>query len=122
MLIRKFDDCEEIVAGDNCILREYLHPDKQDVDLRYSLAHAKVPLGQTTWKHSLVTSEVYYITKGEGIMYIDDESQKVSVGDTVYIPPKAVQCIENTGDVELEFICIVDPAWREEDEHVIEEK
>lgn len=45
MFIRKHDECEEITAGDNCILREYLHPDKQDIDLRYSLAHARVPVG-----------------------------------------------------------------------------
>lgn len=120
MLVRKFLDCQEIIAGDNCILREFLHPDKQDVDLRYSLAHAKVPVGETTWKHSLKTSEVYYITKGQGVMYIDDECKAVEPGDTVYIPPMATQCIENSGDIELEFICIVDPAWREEDEHIVE--
>ena len=64
MLIRKFSDCTEITAGDNCVLRECLHPDKQDVDLRYSLAHAKVGPGEITWKHSLKTSEVYYILLG----------------------------------------------------------
>ncbi|MBU0469278.1 MAG: cupin domain-containing protein [Candidatus Omnitrophica bacterium] len=118
MLIRKFEDCQEIIAGDNCILREYLNPEKQDVDIRYSLAHAKVPIGETTWKHSLKTSEVYYILKGKGVMTIDEESRVLEKNDTVYIPPKAVQFIENTGDVDLEFICIVDPAWRKEDEVV----
>lgn len=122
MLIRKFKDCEEIIAGDNCILREYLHPDKQNIALRYSLAHARVPAGQTTWKHSLKTSEVYYIIKGQGIMCIGDESQQVGSGDTIYIPPAAIQCIENTGDTELEFICVVDPAWRAEDEKVIDKE
>lgn len=121
MLIIKFEDCQEIVAGDNCILREYLHPDKQDVDIRYSLAHAKVPVGQTTWKHSLKTTEVYYIMKGQGLMTVDNESMPLKQNDTVYIPPKAIQCIENTGDVDLEFVCIVDPAWKKEDE-VIEDE
>lgn len=118
MLIRKFDDCHESLVGDNCILREFLHPDKQDIDIRYSLAHAKVLIGGKTWKHSLKTAEVYYIIHGKGIMTIDGESVLVEQKDTVYIPPESVQCIENTGDVDLEFICIVDPAWRKEDEFV----
>ncbi len=121
MLIRKFKNCQEITAGDNCTLRETLHPDKQDIDLRYSLAHAKVAIGQTTWKHALKTSEVYFITKGSGIMTINDESTCVEKFDTIYIPPNAQQCIENTGDEILEFVCIVDPAWRAEDEIITEE-
>lgn len=26
MLIKKFKDCQEIIAGDNCFLREFLSP------------------------------------------------------------------------------------------------
>jgi mannose-6-phosphate isomerase-like protein (cupin superfamily) len=37
----------------------------------------------------------------------------------VYIPPKAKQCITNFGKTDLTFICIVDPAWRKEDEEVV---
>ena len=31
-----------------------------------------------------------------------------------------IQCIENIGTGDLIFYCIVDPAWREEDEIVFE--
>ena len=41
MFVRELKDVEEFVAGDNCALREILHPDKADVKLRYSLAHAR---------------------------------------------------------------------------------
>ena len=112
-------DCEEFIAGDNTILREILHPDKAPLDLRYSLAHAKVPIGKTTYLHSLKTSEIYYILEGKGKMFIDNETEILEPGDTVYIPPLAKQCIENIGDQELVFICIVDPAWKEEDEVVL---
>ena len=112
-------DCEEFIAGDNTILREILHPDKAPLDLRYSLAHAKVPIGKTTYLHSLKTSEIYYILEGKGKMFINDETEILEPGDTVYIPPLAKQCIENIGDQELVFICIVDPAWKEEDEVVL---
>ncbi len=121
MFIRELNDCREFIAGDNCILREILHPDKADLALRYSLAHARVKPGLTTWKHRLTTSEVYYILEGEGVMFIDNESQPVRAGSTVYIPPRATQCIRNSGLSDLIFICIVDPAWRSEDEEVVRE-
>ncbi|WP_008314489.1 cupin domain-containing protein [Leptolyngbya sp. PCC 6406] len=118
MLVRKLQNCEEFMAGDNTRLRELLHPDKQPLDLRYSLAHAVLPVGQTSTPHSLTTSEVYYILSGAGEMHIDDEVQRVEPGDAVYIPPQARQYIRSVGVTDLIFICIVDPAWRQEDETV----
>lgn len=120
MLIRHLNDCEEFVAGDGTLLRELLHPDKQRLTLRYSLAHAIVPIGQTSTPHSLTTSEVYYILSGQGEMHIDNDSQIVNPGDAIYIPPNAKQFIRNSGDSPLIFVCIVDPAWRKEDETVYE--
>ena len=120
MLIRRLHDCPEFLAGDSTHLRELLHPDKQDLALRYSLAHATVPPGRASLKHRLATSEVYYIIEGEGIMHIGSEERRVGPGDAVYIPPRATQFIENAGPAELKFISIVDPAWRAEDE-VVEE-
>jgi mannose-6-phosphate isomerase-like protein (cupin superfamily) len=118
MLVQNLNACAEFVAGDGTLLRELLHPDKQPLELRYSLAHATVPVGQTSVLHSLKTSEVYYILSGTGEMHIDDETQRVEPGDAVYIPPKAKQYIHNSGTEPLVFICIVDPAWRKEDETV----
>lgn len=118
MLIRKLTDCDLFTAGDGTLLRELLHPDKQPIQLRYSLAHATVPIGQTSTPHALRTSEVYYILQGQGEMHIDNCVQVVSVGDVVYIPPNARQYIHNCGAEPLVFICIVDPAWRKENEIV----
>ena len=118
MLVQKLNACPEFIAGDGTILRELLHPDKQPLKLRYSLAHAVVPIGQTSTPHSLITSEVYYILSGLGEMHIDDELQIVEAGDTVYIPPLARQFIRNSGVEPLVFMCIVDPAWRKQDETV----
>ena len=121
MLICKLLDCPEFTAGDGTTLRELLHPDKQPIDLRYSLAHAVVPIGQTSTPHALKTSEVYYILSGQGEMHIDGEQQSVEPGDTIYIPPQARQYIRNSGDVPLVFICLVDPAWQLEDEVIYED-
>lgn len=119
MFIRDLKNCPEFIAGDHTILRELLHPDKDDLNLRYSLAHAIVKPGQTSKKHRLKTSEVYYILEGRGTMHIDDEKAEVEAGQVVYIPPHAIQCIANIGTVDLKFLCIVDPAWRIEDEEVM---
>ncbi len=118
MLIRKLAHCEEFIAGDGTRLRELLHPDKQPLALRYSLAHAVLPVGQTATPHSLQTSEVYYLLSGQGEMHIDGEVQSVEAGDAVYIPPQARQFIRNSGQEPLVFICLVDPAWQSEDETV----
>jgi mannose-6-phosphate isomerase-like protein (cupin superfamily) len=120
MLIRKLLDCAEFIAGDGTHLRELLHPDKQDIALRYSLAHAIVPTGQVSTPHALTTSEVYYILEGQGEMHINDEVRRVEPGDAVYIPPNARQYIRNVGQAALVFICLVDPAWHQEDETVFD--
>jgi len=119
MLVISLNDCAEFVAGDNTILREILHPDIQSLQFRYSLAHAVVKPGEVSLPHRLATSEVYYILEGTGIMQVDDEKAEVGPGSTVCITPHSVQSIRNTGRTDLKFLCIVDPAWRAEDEEVL---
>jgi mannose-6-phosphate isomerase-like protein (cupin superfamily) len=119
MFIKDLSFCDEIIAGDETILRELLHPQKDNLKIRYSLAHAVVKPGRSSLPHKLKTSEVYYILEGKGIMHVDDESAKVHAGQAIYIPPNSKQHIKNSGDSDLKFLCIVDPAWRPEDEEVL---
>ncbi len=100
-------------------MREILHPARTDVKLRYSLAYAIVKPGDTTRRHRLRTSEVYYIIDGEGIMHINEESSPVGPGSTIYIPPLAKQSITNPGEKDLRFICIADSAWQKEGEEAL---
>jgi len=119
MFLRDLKTSAKFISGDRAILRELLHPGKSRLALRYSLAHAVVKPGKKTLLHRLKTSEVYYILCGCGTMHIDEESAEVRPGQAVYIPPGSVQFIENTGRSDLSFLCIVDPAWRPEDEEVL---
>ena len=66
------------------------------------------------------TSEVYYILEGEGVLHIDDNSLNVSKDQAIYIPPNSKQYIENIGKNDLKFLCISDPAWKKEDEEILE--
>ena len=119
MLIRRLKECQEFIGGDHSILRELLNSDKQEIATRYSLAHATVKPGEETQVHKLKTSEVYYILEGQGRMNVGDKSSQVWPGDTIYIPPDSKQFIQNVGDSDLKFLCIVDPAWRQEDEELL---
>lgn len=119
MYIKNIRDCHEFTAGDETILRECLHPASSPCKTSYSLAHAVVFPGKESLPHILKTSEVYYILDGEGIMHIDSEISNVVKDDVIYIPPGAVQYIKNIGSKKLRFLCIVDPAWKVEDEEIL---
>ena len=116
MIIRSLKDAAEFKAGDASLLKELLHPAKDPLDIRYSLARAVVGPGGKTLPHRLKSAEVYYILSGRGSMRVGDERAEVEPGQAVYIPPGQVQSIENIGQDDLAFLCIVDPAWRAEDE------
>jgi mannose-6-phosphate isomerase-like protein (cupin superfamily) len=120
MFIKDLLKCRQITAGDNASLRELLNPVIDDLQLRYSLAHAVVKPGETTYCHKLKSTEVYYILEGQGEMYIDEEKEKVALGQAIYIPPGSAQKIKNIGSTDLKFLCIVDPAWKAEDEIILE--
>ena len=120
MLKRTLAECQEFVAGDYTFLRELLHPTKQAVKLRYSLAHGKLAPGRRSKWHVLTSSEVYYFIAGQGRFTIDTETCLVEAGSTLYVPPGGKQSLENTGTTDVEFLCLVDPPWRAEDEAVLE--
>ena len=119
MIVKSFNSLPEFTAGDKSILREYLNPNKDDFALRYSLAHATVKPNQSTQPHKLKTSEVYYILSGEGKISVNGEEKIIKPHELVYIPPNAIQNIQNIGDEDLTFLCIVDPAWKPDDEKIL---
>jgi mannose-6-phosphate isomerase-like protein (cupin superfamily) len=120
MLIKDLAKCDQIIAADNTNLCEFFHPDREGLDLPYSLALAKLEPGKSSLPHRLKTSsEVYLILNGVGEIHIDSEQAEVRAGQFVLIPPGSWQHIRNTGDAELKFLCIVSPMWRAEDEEVV---
>ncbi|HSV30584.1 MAG TPA: cupin domain-containing protein [Atribacteraceae bacterium] len=118
-LIKDLAHCPEIVAADATFLYELLHPERDRIDIRYSLARASLPVGQSSLPHRLQTSEVYYILAGRGLMTIAGESNPIQAHQAIYVPPGAIQFLANIGDEPLVFLCIVDPAWQPEDEEVL---
>lgn len=119
MLTKPLAACREILAGDRTVLRELLHPSRDPAAIGYSLAHAKLARGAASLPHRLKTSEVYYFVSGQGRMHVDGETAAVTREQALYVPPGATQHLENTGPDELVFLCIVDPAWKLEDEEIL---
>lgn len=113
-------DRPEFLAGDETRLREIVHPAKHQLKLNYSLAHGTLPAGQRSKRHALAASEVYYFISGRGRFTIDDQVTPIEAGTTIYVPPGGIQFVENTGESDVEFLCLVDPAWRVEDETILE--
>ena len=67
-----------------------------------------VPKGfKVPFKHKhKQNEEVYIILKGNGIISVDDAVIDVKEGSVVKILPEASRTIENTGDGDLQFICV----------------
>jgi len=81
-----------------------------------SLAEARVPIGGQTIPHyHIKAEEIYFITEGQGVMTIEGQTQHVSVGDAVSIPPGQIHQISNDGSVVLRLLCCCSPPYEDDD-------
>ena len=44
----------------------------------------------------------------------------LKINDSAYVPPNSKQFIENIGSKKLRFLCIVEPAWKVDDDEILE--
>ena len=121
MLVKNIETLPSFLAGDHTLIKEVLHPSNDPIQMSYSLAHATLPVGDTSLPHLLEASEVYIILEGEGHLVVNDESTQLGAGDVVFIPAFATQYISNIGKSALKFLCIVDPPWAAEKERLIDQ-
>lgn len=120
MSVRKISEIEEIQGNEGTRIKQIFHPHNTLNGIRHSVAHFTIDKGKRSNIHKMKTSEVYYILEGEGILHVDDEEIKIKKDSSVYVPPMAKQYIENIGGSDLRFLCIVDPAWKQDDEILLE--
>ena len=120
MSLKKLPEVPEIEGSEGTKIRQIFHPHNTLSGIRYSVAHFSLDRGKKSQLHKIKSSEIYYILEGQGILYVDDDKIQVSKDDSVYIPPMSKQYIENVGNAKLKLLCIVDPAWRKEDESLLE--
>ena len=120
MSIRKNSDIETISGNEGTQIKQYFHPHNTLNGISYSLAQFTLESGKKSMLHKIKSSEIYYILEGEAVLSINEELHKLKKDDSCYVPPMSVQNIENTGSAILRFLCIVEPAWKPEDEIILE--
>lgn len=86
----------------------------------FSIAHITLKKGKRTKVHKLKSYEIYYILNGSGILFVNDKKIKVKDNHLVFVSSLSKQHIENSGTRNLEFLCIVNPPWKKEDEIILE--
>ena len=83
-----------------------------------SLAEEVLPVGAVIGRHHhLLTEEIYYILRGEGLMTVGDETSEVVSGDAVFIPRGQMHALENTGSEPLTMMLVCGPAHSFDDHH-----
>ena len=106
---------EPIHAPDGSSVRELLHPDRHAIE-RMSVAEAEVAPGRSTRLHRHpVAEEVYHILEGAGVLQLGEERMAVVPGDIIRIAPNQSHRIEAKSETPLRFLCICQPAYRDED-------
>lgn len=121
MFKKSLSEIDSFIAGDKTIIKEFVHPKNDAVDLNYSLAHCIVEIGKASEPHILTnSSELYVILSGEGEIFINEESEILRGGDAALVPAGATQWIRNVSDEPLVFYVIVSPPWKIEQEVVLD--
>ena len=120
MIIKKIKNLETIQGEEGTEISQIFHPHNTLDGMQYSISHCTLKPGKKSTLHEMKSSEVYFILEGTGSIHVDDEKELVSKHDAVFIPPLSRQFIENIGKDDLKFLCIVDPAWRQEDEVILD--
>jgi len=119
MIIKNQKNSIKITGNEGATIYDLLNPQHVRNKIRYSLAYVNLSCGKSTLSHTMKSSEVYYILEGKGVLHINDESENVKVGDAIFVLPGSKQHIQNIGSEDLKFLCIVDPAWKKDDEIIL---
>ena len=116
MISKKIEELDSFSGNEGSEIKPIFYPDNTLNGIRYSLAHSIISPGKSSKPHKMKSAEVYFILEGNGIIHVGEESQKIEKNQSIYISPSSNQCLENTGQSNLKVLCIVDPAWKQDDE------
>ena len=120
MSSRKNSEIKSIQGDEGTKIKQYFHPHNTLNGINYSIAQFTLEPGKKSNLHKISSSEIYYILEGRGMLKINEETYQLEKDDSVYVPPNSKQFIENTGSINLRFLCIVEPAWKADDQILLE--
>lgn len=101
MIIRRYNDANASDAHAGTIRAHEVFPKPNQVNTPFDSAWGYLKEKGALEIHAHPTNEIYIVFKGEGIVSVGDEKEKVSCGDIIEIPPNAQHNIENITDGEL---------------------
>jgi mannose-6-phosphate isomerase-like protein (cupin superfamily) len=115
MEIRSRDAAAPFTTVDGSTIRSLL--DRSNAPVAHqSLAEATIPAGEATVRHHhRVSEEIYYLVEGSGLMELDGETRRVTVGDAVLIPPGAWHQIRADADGPVRLLCCCSPPYSHDD-------
>lgn len=120
MLSKKDSEINHIQGNEGAKIKQYFHPDNTSGKIKYSLAQFTLEPKEKTKLHKMNSSEIYYILEGEATLEINGNQHIIKKDDSVLVLPESEQYIKNTGSGILKFLCIVEPAWKQSDETLLE--
>jgi len=120
MSLRKSSEIKSIQGNEGTKIKQYFHPHNTLNGINYSIAQFTLGPGKKSKLHKMSSSEIYYILEGSGNLKIDEDTHHMEKDDSAYVPPNSKQFIENSGSINLKFLCIVEPAWKADDEILLE--
>jgi mannose-6-phosphate isomerase-like protein (cupin superfamily) len=120
MSVRKSSEIESFLGNEGTKIKQYFHPHNTLNGITFSIAQFTLEPNTRSRVHKIRSAEIYYILQGEAILTVDNNQHRIKKDDSVYVPPMSEQHIENIGKMDLQFLCIVEPAWKSEDEIILE--
>ena len=120
MILRKNSEINHIQGNEGAKIKQYFHPDNTSGKIGYSLAQFTLESKRKTKLHKINSSEIYYILEGEATLEINGKQHIIKKDDSILVLPKSEQRIKNTGSSTLRFLCVVEPAWKQSDETLLE--
>lgn len=120
MSLRKNSEIDSIQGSEGTSIKQFFHPHNTLEGIGYSLAQFTLEPGKESKLHKLKSSEIYYILEGKANLRIGDECMELGKDDSAYVPPNSKQNIKNIGEGNLRFLCIVEPAWKADEEIILE--
>ena len=116
MQIVTIKDCEEYVAEDLAIAKEFMGSRSGGLK-NLSIAEIRIPAGVTVKKHyHLESEETYHIVAGTGVMHLDGVEEPIAPGQAVAILPGQWHTIHNPNEMDLIMIVTCSPPWKFEDQ------
>ena len=107
-------------AQDMAMVRDLASPGNSAVK-NLSLAEVVIQPGASVLEHyHRESEELFHILDGEGRMSVGDETCRVGQGDTVVVSSGTKHAVQNVGDRDLVMLVACAPAYRDDDQFLIE--